>query len=116
MEVPTSNHRKKLDLSRLNPEQRSAVLHDLGPLLILAGAGSGKTNTMTHRIAYLIAERGVAPNRILGMSFTNKAANELKERVNRLVDKVAGKGATKGLIVSTFHSLCVRILREFAPR
>jgi DNA helicase-2/ATP-dependent DNA helicase PcrA len=115
MEVQ-NHHRKKLDLSKLNPEQRTAVLHDLGPLLILAGAGSGKTNTMTHRIAYLITERGVPANRILGMSFTNKAANELKERVSKLCEKVAGKGATKGLIVSTFHSLCVRILREFAPR
>jgi DNA helicase-2/ATP-dependent DNA helicase PcrA len=105
-----------MDLSRLNPEQRTAVLHDQGPLLILAGAGSGKTNTMTHRIAYLIAHRGVPASRILGMSFTNKAANELKDRVNRLTSKVAGKSATKGLIVSTFHSLCVRILREFAPR
>ncbi|MBS1960267.1 MAG: UvrD-helicase domain-containing protein [Bdellovibrionales bacterium] len=116
MEVPASHSKHKLDLSRLNPAQREAVLHDAGPLLILAGAGSGKTNTMTHRIAYLIAERGVAPHRILGMSFTNKAANELKERVTKLTDKVAGKNSTKGLIVSTFHSLCVRILREFAPR
>jgi len=107
---------KKLDLSRLNPEQRNAVLHGDGPLLILAGAGSGKTNTMTHRIAYLIAERGVPASRILGLSFTNKAAAELKERVKKLVGKTAGDRASKGLIVSTFHSLCVRILREFASK
>lgn len=105
-----------MDLSKLNPEQRTAVLHDRGPLLILAGAGSGKTNTMTHRIAYLISQRGVSAQRILGMSFTNKAANELKERVKSLVTKVSGSKATQGLTVSTFHSLCVRILREFASK
>ncbi len=108
--------KSKMDLSRLNPEQRAAVLHTEGPLLILAGAGSGKTNTMTHRIAYLISEKGIPANRILGLSFTNKAATELKDRVRTLVKKVAGEKAAKGLIVSTFHSLCVRILREFAPR
>jgi superfamily I DNA/RNA helicase len=103
-----------MDLSRLNPEQRKAVLHVEGPLLILAGAGSGKTNTMTHRIAYLISEKKVPPSQILGLSFTNKASSELKERVKNLVKKVAGERATKGLVVSTFHSLCVRILREYA--
>ena len=116
MEVQSKKPSKKLDLSRLNSEQRTAVLHVDGPLLILAGAGSGKTNTMTHRIAYLIAEKNIPAHRILGMSFTNKAASELKDRVNALVTKVAGSGASKGLIISTFHSLCVRILREFAPR
>lgn len=104
----------RIDLSRLNAEQRKAVLHTEGPLLILAGAGSGKTNTMTHRIAYLIAEKKVPATRILGLSFTNKAASELKDRVKSLVSKVSGTGATKGLVVSTFHSLCVRILREHA--
>ena len=108
--------KSKLDLSRLNPEQRAAVLHTEGPLLILAGAGSGKTNTMTHRIAYLISEKGIPANRILGLSFTNKAATELKDRVRALVKKTAGDQAAKGLIVSTFHSLCVRILREYADR
>jgi DNA helicase-2/ATP-dependent DNA helicase PcrA len=116
MEVHQKKPSKKLDLSRLNPEQRTAVLHVDGPLLILAGAGSGKTNTMTHRIAYLIAERGIPASRILGLSFTNKAAAELKERVKKLITKAAGPQASKGLIISTFHSLCVRILREFAPR
>lgn len=104
-----------MDLSRLNPEQRKAVLHVDGPLLILAGAGSGKTNTMTHRIAYLIAVQKISPSQILGLSFTNKAATELKERVKNLVKKVSGERAAKGLVISTFHSLCVRILREFAP-
>lgn len=104
----------RLDLSRLNAEQRKAVLHTEGPLLILAGAGSGKTNTMTHRIAYLIAEKKVPATRILGLSFTNKAASELKDRVKSLASKVGSASSTKGLIVSTFHSLCVRILREHA--
>jgi DNA helicase-2/ATP-dependent DNA helicase PcrA len=108
--------RSQMDLSRLNPEQRAAVLHTEGPLLILAGAGSGKTNTMTHRIAYLIAEKKIPANRILGLSFTNKAATELKDRVRALVKKTSGEKAAKGLIVSTFHSLCVRILREYAGR
>ena len=115
MDVQPKKPTSKLDLSRLNSEQKTAVLHVDGPILILAGAGSGKTNTMTHRIAYLIAEKKVPAHRILGMSFTNKAARELKERVNTLVTKIAGKSAMKGLIVSTFHSLCVKILREFAP-
>jgi DNA helicase-2/ATP-dependent DNA helicase PcrA len=112
----SSSSSAKLDLSRLNPEQRVAVLHTEGPVLILAGAGSGKTNTMTHRIAYLIAEKKIPATRILGLSFTNKASTELKDRVKRLVTKIAGPKATNGLVVSTFHSLCVRILREFAPR
>ena len=116
MEVQSNHRNKKLDLSRLNPEQRSAVLHVDGPLLILAGAGSGKTNTMTHRIAYLISEKGIPAHRILGLSFTNKAATELKDRVKSLTSKVGGTRITKGLIVSTFHSLCVRILREYATR
>ena len=107
---------KKLDLSRLNPAQKTAVLHVEGPLLILAGAGSGKTNTMTHRIAYLLAEKNIPATQILGLSFTNKAATELKERVRSLTGTVLGPRATKGLIVSTFHSLCVRILREYATR
>jgi DNA helicase-2/ATP-dependent DNA helicase PcrA len=108
--------RKPLDLSKLNPDQRAAVLQTEGPVLILAGAGSGKTNTMTHRIAYLISEKGVPANRILGLSFTNKAANELKARVRSMLKKAAIENSAKGLIVSTFHSLCVRILREYANR
>jgi superfamily I DNA/RNA helicase len=82
---------------------------------VLAGAGSGKTSTMAYRIAHLIAVRHMPATAILGLSFTNKAAGELKERVSKLVTQAAGKGATRGLTVSTFHSLCVRILREHAP-
>lgn len=92
----------------LNPEQYRAVLHDKGPLLILAGAGSGKTRVLTHRIAYLIKERNVNPWHILAITFTNKAAREMRERV----DKIIGNGAEE-VWVSTFHSTCVRILRRF---
>lgn len=101
-----------LNLSKLNPNQREAILHETGPLLILAGAGSGKTTTMAHRISHLLAARHVSPTAILGLSFTNKAAHELKERVRGLLSKVSGPRATRGLTVSTFHSLCVRILRN----
>jgi DNA helicase-2/ATP-dependent DNA helicase PcrA len=100
----------------LNERQRQAVLHGDGPLLVLAGAGSGKTSTMTHRIAHLMAGRGVPAFQILGLSFTNKAANELKERVKKLVVSRLGSRATRGLMISTFHSLCVRILRTHAER
>ena len=92
----------------LNPEQKRAVLHDKGPLLILAGAGSGKTRVLTHRIAWLIAERDVNPWNILAITFTNKAAREMRERVDKLVDYGA-----ENVWVSTFHSTCVRILRRF---
>lgn len=106
----------KLSLDRLNTQQREAVLHGDGPLLILAGAGSGKTSTMSYRIAHLISERKIPARQILGLSFTNKAANELRERVTHLVSQVAGFEATQGMWVTTFHSLCVRILREQAHR
>ena len=92
----------------LNPEQKRAVFHDKGPLLILAGAGSGKTRVLTHRIAYLIEERNVNPYNILAITFTNKAAKEMRERV----DKIVGTGS-ENIWVSTFHSTCVRILRRF---
>jgi superfamily I DNA/RNA helicase len=105
-----------LNLNRLNANQREAVLHPEGPLLVLAGAGSGKTSTMSYRIAHLIAVRHMPATAILGLSFTNKAAGELKERVVKLVSQVAGRSATRGLTISTFHSLCVRILREHADK
>lgn len=105
-----------LNLNRLNDRQREAVLHGNGPLLVLAGAGSGKTSTMTYRIAHLVSARHVSPAQILGLSFTRKAAGELKERVRKLITDTAGKGAARGLTVTTFHSLCVRILRAHADK
>ncbi|WP_414672190.1 DNA helicase PcrA [Lentibacillus sp.] len=98
-------------LNGLNKEQQGAVKHTEGPLLIMAGAGSGKTRVLTHRIAYLLGEKDVPPRNVLAITFTNKAAREMKERVNKLT------GADGGQIwVSTFHSMCVRILRRDIDR
>ncbi|MCF6096496.1 DNA helicase PcrA [Thermovorax subterraneus] len=97
-------------LSELNEEQRKAVTHPGGPLLVLAGAGSGKTRVLTYRIAYLIEHMGVDPSSIMAITFTNKAAEEMKERIERLIPWA------KGMLVSTFHSACVRILRSDIER
>jgi len=95
----------------LNKEQKEAVLATEGPCLVIAGAGSGKTKVLTHKIAYLMEEKGIKPWNILAITFTNKAANEMKERINKLI----GEGSND-MWVGTFHSICIRILRKYIDR
>src|SRR6187549_4215630 len=97
-------------LSGLNPEQRDAVVNTDGPLLILAGAGSGKTRVIAHRIAYLVSQGLSEPDGVLAVTFTNKAAEEMRLRVEALLQRDC-----RGMWISTFHALCAKLLRREAP-
>ncbi len=104
-------HTTTLDLTRLNPAQTQAVLHGDAPLLVLAGAGTGKTTVITYRIAHLLHDRGVLPYRFLAVTFTNKAAREMRERTGRLV-----RLDPRALDIGTFHGICGRLLRQYGNR
>ena len=107
MEAPAPAPAPAIDLSGLNPAQREAAECTRGPLLVLAGAGSGKTRVLTYRIAHMIADEGVKPWQVLAITFTNKAAAEMRERLEALLPY-----GTRGMWVCTFHAMCVRMLRE----
>src|SRR4029079_19112508 len=98
-------------LDRLNSQQRAAVTARPGPTLVIAGPGSGKTRVLTHRIAYLVGQLGVPPRSIMAVTFTNKAAKEMKSRVEGLL---AEQGGLRGLTIGTFHAICARLLRREA--
>ena len=98
-------------LEGLNDKQKEAVISTEGPCLVIAGAGSGKTKVLTHKIAYIIQENNVKPWNVLAITFTNKAANEMKERISKLI----GEGIND-MWVGTFHSICVKILRRYIDR
>ena len=98
-------------LKELNNKQYEAVINTEGPCLVIAGAGSGKTKVLTYKIAYLIKEKHISPWNILAITFTNKAANEMKQRVENLVGD-----AVNDMWIGTFHSICVRILRKYIDR
>ena len=98
-------------LNSLNDKQREAASHDKGPILVIAGAGTGKTRVLTHRTAYLIESGKAMPWEVLAITFTNKAASEMKERIGRLIDYSIDR-----MWIGTFHSVCVRILRSFIDR
>ena len=102
-------------LAGLNPAQREAVITVKGPVLVLAGPGSGKTRVLAHRVAYLLRAAGAHPRAVMAVTFTNKASQEMRERINRLLgEAVPTITGWKGLTIGTFHAICARLLRQEA--